>query len=239
MAMQQDFKSLIINSGLVPHPVVPFSPTVDRVVPIDLSVNNTALTREIFTEINRFTQWMDTYREKNGAVYAIGGYAEHRQVYSFSNVFDAATDTEEPRRFHLGIDIWGHAFTPVHSPLAAKVHSSGYNNARGDYGGTVILEHSVDGQSFYTLYGHLTEASVNDNSTGREVNAGQVFAYTGPPAENGHWPPHLHFQVVLDLQGWSGDYPGVCKYSEREKWLANCPDGDILLGLGNHLNPSG
>lgn len=237
--MQADFKSLIINSGLVPHPVVPFNPRVDKLVAIDLSVTNTAFTREIFSDIECFTQFMNTYREKNEARYAAGGYAEHRQMYSFSNVFDSATDAQEPRRLHLGIDIWGNAFTPVHCPLPGKVHSSGHNNARGDYGGTVILQHSIESRSFYTLYGHLSEASVNNNVPGREVNAGQIFAYTGPPAENGFWPPHLHFQIVMDLQGWSGDYPGVCKYSEREKWLANSPDGDILLGLGNHLKPSG
>jgi hypothetical protein len=50
-------------------------------------------------------------------------------------------------------------------------------------------------------------------------------------AENGNWPPHLHFQLIIDMQGMKGDYPGVCKFSERERYLANCPDADLLLNM--------
>ena len=53
--------------------------------------------------------------------------------------------------------------------------------------------------------------------------------------ENGHWPPHLHFQIILDMQLKEGDYPGVCKYSEREKYLANCPDPDLILQLNQYI----
>ena len=43
---------------------------------------------------------------------------------------------------------------------------------------------------------------------GDRIKAGDIFAEFGIPAENGHWPPHLHFQLIADLQGWKGDYPG-------------------------------
>jgi peptidoglycan LD-endopeptidase LytH len=55
--------------------------------------------------------------------------------------------------------------------------------------------------------------------------------------ENGNWPPHLHFQLIADMEGWKGDYPGVCKYSEREKWLGNCPDPDLVLDLLQYCDP--
>jgi hypothetical protein len=45
----------------------------------------------------------------------------------------------------------------------------------------------------------------------------------------------LHFQIILDIADWKGDYPGVCKYSEREKWLKNSPDPDIILQLNKYL----
>jgi hypothetical protein len=32
-----------------------------------------------------------------------------------------------------------------------------------------------------------------------------------------------------------GDYPGVCKYSEREKWLRNSPDPDLILNLNQFM----
>jgi len=58
-----------------------------------------------------------------------------------------------------------------------------------------------------------------------------VIGEFGIPMENGQWPPHLHFQIIVDMEDWIGDYPGVCKLSEREKFLANCPDPDIILQM--------
>ncbi len=89
---------------------------------------------------------------------------------------------------------------------------------------------------FFTLYGHLSLADIQNLKEGQEVKRGQKFAHFGKPAENGQWPPHLHFQIIENLSGYRGDYPGVCKLSEREKYLANCPDPGIILQLGNSLS---
>ncbi len=237
--MITDFTKVILATNSSFHTVMPFDPNTDRLVPVDLSAANESLSKEIFNDIHLFSAYMDAVRERNGARYAIGGYGEHREVYSFSPVFDAGAMEEEPRRFHLGIDIWGKAGTRVICPLKGIVHSTGYNHARGDYGGTVILAHEVSGIHFHTLYGHLTEAAVNENNAGEIIEPGQVFAAFGLPGENGYWPPHLHFQVILDIGNYVGDYPGVCRFSEREGWLANCPDGDSILCLNRYLPPSG
>jgi hypothetical protein len=53
--------------------------------------------------------------------------------------------------------------------------------------------------------------------------------------ENGNWPSHLHVQLIIDMEGWEGDYPGVCKFSEKERWLANCPDPDLMLNLNKYI----
>ncbi|RYZ44700.1 MAG: peptidase M23, partial [Chitinophagaceae bacterium] len=45
------------------------------------------------------------------------------------------------------------------------------------------------------------------------------------------WPPHLHFQIIKDMHGWKGDYPGVCRFSEKEAYLQNCPDADLILQM--------
>ncbi len=49
--------------------------------------------------------------------------------------------------------------------------------------------------------------------------------------ENGGWPPHLHFQVILDLFDEQGNYPGVCRASEWDVWRAICPNPNLILGL--------
>ena len=90
---------------------------------------------------------------------------------------------------------------------------------------------------FYTLYGHLSLRSIENISVGKAVVKGTVFAEFGKPEENGMWPPHLHFQIIENLGAYKGDYPGVCRYSERESYLANCPDGDLILSLNRFLAP--
>ena len=62
-----------------------------------------------------------------------------------------------------------------------------------------------------------------------------MIAEFGMRFENGNWPPHLHFQLIMDMEGWTGDYPGVCKFSEKDKWLANCPDPDLVLGMMRYV----
>jgi hypothetical protein len=66
---------------------------------------------------------------------------------------------------------------------------------------------------------------------GKFISMGEVLGHFGDPAENGHWPPHLHFQIIIDMGNYKGDFPGVCKLSEKEKYLNNCPDPDLMLKM--------
>ena len=216
------------------HPVVPFDPQEDTLVKLDFSIDNKALDNTIFSRLDLFSQYVDERLKEHHARYGIGGYGEHRGVYSMSRVFDAEQEGDEPRRFHLGLDIWGAAGTPVSAPLGGMVHSLAYNDSPGDYGATIVLLHQMDGIPFYSLYGHL---SLQDLvlAEGTYINRGQPFAQFGKPEENGHWPPHLHLQVIFDMEMRKGDYPGVCRFSEREKYLANCPDPDLLVNLNQFV----
>ena len=72
-------------------------------------------------------------------------------------------------------------------------------------------------------------ASLAGLEVGQFISAGEKFAAFGIAAENGHWPPHLHFQLMFDMQGKKGDYPGVCQFSNKEAYLANCPDPELIL----------
>jgi peptidoglycan LD-endopeptidase LytH len=117
------------------------------------------------------------------------------------------------------------------APLDGIIHSFAFNNQFGDYGATIILSHILDKISFYTLYGHLSLNSIKNIQEGSRIEKGEIFAEFGIPAENGQWPPHLHFQIIKEIGEWKGDYPGVCKFSERDKWLSNSPDPAIILNL--------
>jgi murein DD-endopeptidase MepM/ murein hydrolase activator NlpD len=210
------------------HSVVPFDPGRDLLYPFDFTAANTSLRPDDIADTERFANYINRTLRANNARYGIGGYNEHRTLYARSKHFDSA---EEPRRLHLGVDIWGPAGTPVMSPLDGIVHSFAFNNNDSDYGATIILTHCLDGVSLHTLYGHMSLNSLKNLEEGRRIRRGEVIAEFGMRFENGNWPPHLHFQVIADMQGWKGDYPGVCRYSERQQWLDNCPDPDMILGM--------
>ena len=229
------------------HPVVPFDATRDSLLTFDFTENNTGLSPADIADTDRFATWINHSLQKQQARYGIGGYGEHRTIYARSAHFDqpvltvpagsesprtTLTETEtEPRRLHLGVDIWGPTGTKVMAPLDGIVHSFAFNNNDSDYGATIILTHRLDGVGFHTLYGHLSLNSLKNLHEGQAVSKGDVIGEFGMRFENGNWPPHLHFQLIADMQGWKGDYPGVCRFSERMQWLAGCPDPNIILKM--------
>lgn len=229
-------ESVIKNCRQEFAPVVPFLPGSDRLIQFDFTVENIELTVDTLSNADRFCNYINKKLVTAGAKYGIGGYNEHRTVYSRSAVFDAEKPGEEPRRLHLGTDIWGHAGTAVMAPLDGMVHSFAFNDNFGDYGTTIILSHELEEIIFYTLYGHLGLDAIRNLQAGKLIKKGEVFATFGIPEENGYWPPHLHFQLIKDLKNWKGDYPGVCEFSERELYLANCPDPDLALKLNQYTS---
>ena len=161
--------------------------------------------------------------------YGIGGYLEKRAIYRRSEVF--ATAEENFRNIHLGIDIWTEAGAPVFVPYAGKVHSFQDNAGFGNYGPTILMEHSLVGKKLFSLYGHLFQTDLANLEIGKEFKAGDLLCHVGPFPENGDWPPHLHFQVMWDLgENW-GDYPGVAAEKDLDFYRENCPDPNLILGF--------
>lgn len=229
--MNDVFENIIRKYQATFHRILDIDPSKERLLVMDFTERNRDLTTEILEDTNRFTAYIEQQLQAANCRFGIGGYAEHRTIYSRSPAFDAEHPGEEPRRLHLGIDIWGPVGTPVYAFLGGMVHSYAFNEQFGDYGATLVLLHQLDGMPFYTLYGHISLKDIQALTSGQYITFGQRIAHFGPPQENGHWPPHLHFQVILDMELREGDYPGVCRYSEREKYLANCPDPDLILQL--------
>lgn len=212
------------------QPIVAFNPQREKILAMDFTELNKALTTEIIEDTASFSAYINHTLKAAGALYGIGGYNEHRTVYARSRVFDGA-DQSASRCIHLGVDIWGDAGTEISAPLDGTVHSFAFNDDYGDYGATIILSHQMAGAAFYSLYGHLALNDLENLTEGKFIHAGEVFAHFGMPTENGQWPPHLHFQLILDMESKKGDYPGVCSLPDRQKYLNNCPDPDALLNL--------
>jgi murein DD-endopeptidase MepM/ murein hydrolase activator NlpD len=181
------------------------------------------------TDFEAFSAYLDDLRGEAPSL--VGGYDEHRGIYAGSALFGGHEhDDEEPRVIHLGVDVWAPVGTPLRSPLDAVVHSFADNRAFGDYGGTIVLQHDEPGEGvFFTLHGHLARRSLEGLAEGQAIARGEVFAWLGDRHENGGWPPHLHLQRIQDMLDYRGDFPGVVRRSDRDRWRRLCPDPRPLL----------
>jgi 4-aminobutyrate aminotransferase-like enzyme/Ser/Thr protein kinase RdoA (MazF antagonist) len=162
----------------------------------------------------------------------VGRYNEPRLLYS-SPLFGASGNpTDERRTIHLGMDLFVASGSAVYAPLEGVVHAFANNTAAQDYGPVVILRHGPgEGQEFFTLYGHLTKDSLAKLRVGQAIARGERLGRVGAMQENGGWPPHLHFQVTVDLLDRGTDFPGVALAAERGVWTELSPDPNLLLGL--------
>ncbi len=223
------------------HPVIRFNKSVERISSIDLSKSNHGFTEDIYGSTENFSAYIEQLRTNTGAKFLIGGYREIREMYRRSKLFDKdkaneQSLVEEPRSLHLGMDVWGEAGTPIYAALGGMVHSFANNDHFGDYGATIILQHQLNTINFYTLYGHLSIDDISKLRKGKFISRGEPFAHFGIAEENGNWPPHLHFQVIMDMGNNDGDYPGVCKLSEAEKYIKNSPDPDLIIQLNQFIS---
>jgi murein DD-endopeptidase MepM/ murein hydrolase activator NlpD len=217
-------------SSLAPsvYPVLGNSFSRSLYCPLDLSIHNPDLSTIDVSSASALEEYVQSVMAVHRAKVAYGGYLEPRGIYRRSSHFNQS-DPRTERNIHLGLDLWIDAFTPVFAPLDGVLHSFKNNTGYGDYGPTLILEHRITDQLFYTLYGHLSAESLDGKKKGQTIGKGEQIATLGTPEVNGNYAPHLHFQLIRDLQGLEGDYPGVSNRRDLDFYKHNCPDPNLLL----------
>lgn len=128
------------------------------------------------------------------------------------------------REPHHGVEFYQPFGTPVLAAADGEVFFAGEDDltllawVTGFYGKVVVLRHTLNAQTVFTLYAHL---SAIDVQTGQSVTAGQKIGAVG--ASGTAIGSHLHFEVRLG----QNDY-----YSTRnpELWLQPLPDRGTLAG---------
>ncbi len=218
--------------SFVKQPIKLIAPEVgfDQYMPIDLSTTNPDLNQIDLSHSIALSTYIQTVLKTHHKTIAYGGYLERRNIYQRSMHFNAQTSDNE-RNIHLGVDLWHNENSPVLAAFDGTIHSFKYNTAYGDYGPTVLLEHDILGVQCFTLYGHLSLYSLDQIEIGASVSAGDCIGFLGNSQINGDYPPHLHFQIIKQLNGHFGDYPGVCSTVDLEFYQNNCPDPNLILKL--------
>jgi 4-aminobutyrate aminotransferase-like enzyme/Ser/Thr protein kinase RdoA (MazF antagonist)/murein DD-endopeptidase MepM/ murein hydrolase activator NlpD len=224
----------VITKWLVSDAFIPralFDIDLNRSGRCILSLSKDAPGMEHEGDPHAYWNWLKNRFETENASFGIGLYGEDRDVYH-GDAFKTAASPEW-RSQHLGVDIFIAADTSLYAPLAGRVLSVVNNDQPYDYGPTVILEHQAGegGPLFWTLYGHLSRATLTTVYAGMDVVAGQLIGYIGAAEVNGGWAPHLHFQIITDRLGQSGEFPGVGQPSLWPIWSKISPNPNLILRL--------
>lgn len=203
-----------------------FSPVIStdgRAIVLDLGADSPHFAGNTANvDVTTLGALIDAEMSRQDTGFAFGRWGEHRALYDNEH-FSAGQ--EDSRTIHMGVDLFCAPLTEVRAPFAGVVEFVANNARELDYGPMIVLRHaSRDGHEFFTLYGHLDLASVRRLQRGQAVAAGDVIAVIGAPPENGNWPPHLHFQLILDLLGLGADFPGVASAAQQDFWLALSPN---------------
>ncbi len=212
------------------HSVVELDFKRDPLLLLDLGVSSPYFIdpRES-SDTQRMSKTIDRVLEDAGCTAGIGCYGEYRLLYDDPAFVDYGG---HPRTQHLGIDIFMPAGSRVYAPMPGSVHSTANHHRAFDYGGCIILRHEIPRTDivFYTLYGHLSPASLR-HKVGDLVSAGEQIAVLGDANENGQWPPHLHFEIVTDMLDQTDNFAGAGSASYAEVWQSLCPDPNLMLGI--------
>jgi len=228
-------KAYLESSSFVSSPIIKSD---QNMIVLNLS-DGADLCGESITGLSaeKFNSLIERSMRTANTEFAYGRWGESRDIYSNDLFNSVAESIDEKRSIHLGIDIFCQHTTKIFSPLDGTVYIKTNNTAELDYGPMLIIEHaSHNGGVFYTLYGHLSSQSIAGIKEGQNVSAGQLIAEVGAPPENGNWPPHLHFQLIMDLLDLGSDFPGVAFPSERNIWLNLSPCPSMFFSSVSSIN---
>ncbi len=112
------------------------------------------------------------------------------------------------KAFHSGTDLAAADGTPILAAADGVVTVAEFS---GGYGGLVVIEHRIDGETIATAYAHMWENGIHA-AVGEHVIAGQ---HIGDVGSSGHSTgPHLHFEVrpggtnaeAVDAAKWLNDH---------------------------------
>ncbi len=171
----------------------------------------------------------------------------------------------ESKTEHKGIDyVFGEiddSSTWKSFPVMSVYEGQACANPKNRIGNAVLVRHSINGEDYWTYYGHLSEIkeSIPECEQGEEwnivtkkVGAGEGLGRAGSSgADDPDWV-HLHFSVIgpsgasedpYDILDARSKYPdlllengNIC--GEKTLW-ANCPIGaDVRIGAATYIVPA-
>lgn len=136
---------------------------------------------------------------------------------------------------HLGIDLSFDAGTMVFSIAEGPiVHIGTDSPLKGGWGGHVLQMIKFQGKPHLLIYCHL--GFIQEKDRLRTISKGDFLGLVGNKSENGGWGPHLHLQLVSDVDhviNWAHfmdkEIDGYGKVKDISYWAKRCPDPTSLI----------
>lgn len=156
----------------------------------DFSSNSKSIEKYMVKDFEEFQKNIFEELKINNAQWGIGRYLEERKklLSNFPQFL------KEARFFHLGLDIVVPAEYYLFTPIEAEVYKMDFDTGFRNYGGYIILKHDINGNVFYSFYGHLkTDFIVK---AGDRIKTGEPFAQIGEKKDSGEWFTHTHLQIL-------------------------------------------
>ena len=211
---------------------------MEKMAHINLAIDSPILAKHSsYGDDVQFLKTIERHLEDASIDIAYGGYMECRPFYITPQYTYRNNDGIQYRSMHMGMDFWAKAGTEIVAPYDGTVFSFHNNDKARDYGPTIILKHEYPTGIFYTLYGHLSLDSLDGLEEGMLIKQGNPMAKIGALHENGDWPPHLHFQLILNMFNDKNDFIGVANAIDRNFCEQICPDPSILFPELNVQTP--
>lgn len=140
--------------------------------------------------------------------------------------------THEPS-FHTGADFGAAEGTPI---LAAADGTVTIAEMTSGYGGLIVIEHTIDGETIATAYAHMWQEGILVTA-GDTVTSGQHIGDVGTSGRSNG--PHLHFEVrpggtnaqAIDPAGWLNDHDAA-DLPEADDSASPCGKSDASTNIG-------
>ena len=112
--------------------------------------------------------------------------------YNVTQGFGARTGAAPSGRpYHAGMDLTGKNASnpPIYAAASGTIKYRGYTSGNGNH---VIIQHTFNGQTVYSLYSHLKDFSGCPNA-GKSISRGQKIGTMGNTGRS--FGTHLHFAI--------------------------------------------
>lgn len=138
--------------------------------------------------------------------------------------------------YHLAEDATAAGGDSVFAIARGVVQELILNNVARGYGGIMLVEHELPGETVTALYGHISSRRGTPVEVGDFVSAGELIAFIADDDEDGgSWGPHMHFGI---RRGDFDRYSTICGAWLYVGYTRACPQATHEQQRSQWLDPS-